>query len=388
MPGGSILIAEDNRFNSFRLSQQLEKQAHRVRQVENGQEALSLLRSQPFDLLLLDIIMPVMDGYEVLEQLKADPLLRNLPVIVITAVEDMESIVRCISMGADDYLLKPINEVLLRARIGACLEKKHLRDQEISSAAQISREKKRADDLLLELNQKNAHLSELVQEQVAEISNSQLATIVSLAKLAESRDDTTGKHIEHTQAYCKILASKMKLDPHFSDQINDDFVESIYNAAPLHDIGKVGIPDHILLKPGKLTSEEFEVMKNHTQIGASTLQFAHDLYPSNVLINMGIDIARAHHEKWNGTGYPLGLSGDDIPLSARIMAIADVYDALCTQRPYKAAMSHTDSVKIIYAGSGSQFDPRVIAIFKEVEVEFSAIRFRVTCGLEMRLVEK
>lgn len=374
MLGGSILLAEDNRFNRLRLSQQLEKQGHKVEQVENGQQAMDLIRMKSFDLLLLDIIMPVLDGYQVLEQLNADVNLRNLPVIVISGVDDMESIIRCVQMGADDYLPKPVDEILLRARIGAILEKKRLRDQELSYVVQIRSEKKRADDLLVELNKQNTHLWELVQEQVAEISNSQLATIVALAKLAESRDDTTGKHIERTQTYCKILASRMKLDPYFAPQISDNFIESIYNAAPLHDIGKVGIPDHILLKPAKLTIEEFEIMKNHALIGANTLLVAHKLYPNNVLINMGIDVARSHHEKWDGSGYPHGLAGENIPLSARIMAVADVYDALCSQRPYKTGLSHAETVKMILNGSGSQFDPAIIALFKEVEAEFDRTR--------------
>ncbi len=374
MPGGVILLAEDNRFNRLRISQQLEKQGHAVEQVANGQEALDLLRTRPFDLLLLDIVMPVLDGYQVLAQLKADASLRTLPVIVISAVEEMDSVVRCISMGADDYLPKTFDGILLRARIEACLEKKRLHDQEISYLAQISSEKKRADDLLVELNRQNAHLAELVKEQVAEISNSQLATIVALAKLAESRDDTTGKHIERTQTFCKILASRMHIDPRFSGQIDDEFVISIFNAAPLHDIGKVGIPDHILLKPGKLTPAEFEVMKQHAWLGANTLQIAQRLYPRNALINMGIEITCAHHERWDGRGYPLGLAGAEIPLAARIMAVADVYDALCSERPYKPAFPHAEAVQLILEGAGSQFDPTIIALFGEVEAEFARIR--------------
>ncbi len=227
---------------------------------------------------------------------------------------------------------------------------------------------------MVELNKQNAHLWELIHEQVTEISNSQLATIVALAKLAESRDDTTGKYIERTQTYCKILAARIKLDAYFAPQISDNFVESIYNAAPLHDIGKVGIPDHILLKPAKLTFEEFEIMKKHAMIGANTLLVAHNLYPNNILINMGIDVARSHHEKWDGSGYPHGLAGENIPLSAMILAVADVYDALCFQRPYKIGLSHAETVRMILEGYGRQFDPAIIAVFKEVEVEFDQTR--------------
>ncbi|MDA3897039.1 MAG: HD domain-containing protein [Desulfobacteraceae bacterium] len=211
-------------------------------------------------------------------------------------------------------------------------------------------------------------------EKVREISESQLTTIRALTKLAESRDDETGHHIERTQAFCKLLAEKIRENSRYSASIDDTYINNLYHASPLHDIGKVGILDNILLKPGKLTPEEFDIMKTHTVIGANTLQTARSKYPKNSFINMGIAITRSHHEKWNGSGYPDGLSGEDIPLCARIMAVSDVYDALRSKRPYKPAFSHEKSCEIIMEGSGWHFDPAVINAFHAVKTQFAEIR--------------
>ena len=234
--------------------------------------------------------------------------------------------------------------------------------------------------LQFELKRHNLHLEELVNEKVAEISDSQLATIIALAKLAESRDDDTGEHIERTQTFCRVLAAQMRDNPRYTEQIDDTFVETIHHTSPLHDIGKVGITDGILLKPAPLTPAEFEIMKTHTLIGAKTLETAHGKYPGNVFLNMGIVIARSHHEKWDGSGYPDGLAGENIPLSARIMAVADVYDALRSKRPYKIGFSHEKSCGIIVEGSGHHFDPGVIAAFQAVAPEFAEILERMGGG--------
>lgn len=205
-----------------------------------------------------------------------------------------------------------------------------------------------------------------------EILESQLATIYSLVKLAESRDDQTGAHIERVAAFCKLLANSLRKRPKYKDYITDDYVENIFKTSPLHDIGKVSIPDRILLKPGKLSSEEFEIMKTHTTIGANTLLEVKKRYPENKLLELGINITHFHHEKWDGTGYPQGLSGTEIPLSARIMALADVYDALRSKRVYKEAYSHKESLEIIKQGKGNFFDPEIVDAFIEIEAEFEA----------------
>lgn len=206
-----------------------------------------------------------------------------------------------------------------------------------------------------------------------EIAEAHMATIYSLVKLSESRDKNTGAHIERVSAFCKLLANNLRNIPKYEEYINDDYVENIYKASALHDIGKVGISDIILLKPGKLSLEEFEIMKTHTTIGADTLLEVKKRYPDNKFLELGISIARFHHEKWDGTGYPHGILGINIPLSARIMALADVYDALRSKRVYKEAYSHEESVEIIKQGEGSRFDPEILNVFMENEVEFENI---------------
>jgi putative two-component system response regulator len=213
----------------------------------------------------------------------------------------------------------------------------------------------------------------LVSQKVSEISAAQLATIYALVSLAESRDDDTGAHIERTGQYCGLLAEKLRAHPLHRGEVDDDFAENIVKASPLHDIGKVGIPDSILLKPARLTPEEFEIMKTHVEIGYQTLMSVEKHYPNNAFIRMGTDIARYHHEKWNGSGYLHGLSGEAIPLSARIMAVADVYDALRSKRVYKPAYPHERCVEIIAEGSGSHFDPTLVSLFMKNHVRFGEI---------------
>lgn len=204
-----------------------------------------------------------------------------------------------------------------------------------------------------------------------EIFDSQLATIFSLVKLAESRDDDTGAHIERVAVYCKLLAVKLRNRLNYEGFINDEYIDNISKASSLHDIGKVGIPDRVLLKPGKLSAAEFEIMKTHTTIGAKTLLEVKQKYPDNKLLELGINITCFHHERWDGTGYPQGLAGKEIPLSARIMALADVYDALGSKRVYKEAYSHEVSLEIIKQGRGTFFDPDIVDVFVENEAEFN-----------------
>lgn len=232
-----------------------------------------------------------------------------------------------------------------------------------------------AEDKLEEYNRR---LEEMVKEKVREISESQMATIFALVKLSESRDDETGAHIERTAAFCRLLASKAMRHPNYSGEIDEKFLETIYKASPLHDIGKVGIPDAILLKPGKLTEEEFAQMKQHVLIGYRTIAQIKKQYQNNEFLRMGMEICRSHHEKWDGSGYPEGISGEDIPLSARIMAIADVYDALRSKRVYKEAYSHEKSREIIIRSKGTHFDPLLVDFFEESEKEFERLYIDLT----------
>ncbi len=220
------------------------------------------------------------------------------------------------------------------------------------------------------LEKYNTQLEELVNEKVNEISESQMSTIFALVKLAESRDDETGDHVERTAELCKLMAIYLRKYPKYSGVIDNEYIDNIYKASPLHDIGKVGIPDGILLKKGRLTEEEFQIMKSHVEIGHDTLKEVYNKYEANTFLQMGMDITRYHHEKWDGTGYPMGIKGEEIPLSGRIMAIVDVYDALRSKRVYKEAYSHAKSVRIIKEGRGKHFDPELVDIFIEHHIEF------------------
>jgi len=219
----------------------------------------------------------------------------------------------------------------------------------------------------------NRELEHLVKEQVREIATGNMATIFALARLADSRDNETGKHLERVQMLCRLLAAEMSSWTKYADTITRDYVHNIFQASPLHDIGKVAIPDAILLKPGRLTAEEFAVMKTHTVRGAETLELVLAQHPANAFVRMGIEIARSHHEKWNGGGYPDGLTGCQIPHSARIMAVADCYDALRSQRRYKTAHSHEEICGFVTRESGNHFDPEVVRAFWAVEAAFRQI---------------
>jgi putative two-component system response regulator len=343
-PAGSpgILIVDDVPANLELLAGILRDQGYEPRPVPGGRLALQAARAAPPDLILLDINMPEMNGFEVCERLKADEALRDIPVLFITADAVPADKVKAFAMGAVDYITKPFQVEEVVARVAT-----HLRLRRLQ----------------LEMEKHSAHLEELVQDKIRELNRSQMATIFALARLAESRDDQTGRHLDRVQILCRVLAGELRCTRHGSGAITDRYVETIYQAAPLHDIGKVGIPDAILLKPGKLTAEEFDSARRHVAIGAGTLRAVHAQYPGNEFIAMGLDIAQSHHEKYDGTGYPEGLRGDAIPLSARIMAVADVYDALRSQRPYKPALPHDEAKDIIIKSSGTHFDPAVVAAF-------------------------
>ncbi len=364
----SVLVVDDNEMNRDMLMRRLARDGYRVDIAENGRRALEKVAVGGYDLVLLDIMMPEVDGYQVLAQMKSSPTLRHIPIIMITALEEMESVVRCIEMGAEDYVLKPFNPTLLKARVGACLEKKRLHDQEESYREKIE--------------QQNTQLENRVQQQVREISEAQLGAIFAMSKLAESRDPETGEHLERMREYCRILTVYLATTPRYQGVIEKKYIDNIYAASPLHDIGKVGIPDAVLLKPGKLTEVEWVIMRTHTFVGAQTLLQVNREYPGNDLIRTGMAIAGGHHEKWDGSGYPYGLKGDEIPLVARVLALGDVYDALTSKRCYKEAFTHEASREIIVTQSGNHFDPSVTEAFLATEEEFKKVREFYTDPLE------
>jgi putative two-component system response regulator len=355
-----ILVADDNPLNRDLLARRLAAQGYRVETVVDGLAALARLQRAGVSLLLLDIMMPGVDGFEVLRRMRSNESVSHVPVIVITALDELDAAARCIELGAEDYLAKPFNPVLLRARVSACLEKRRLYRQE--------------SDYRSVLQQCNSMLEERVRAQIAEISTAQLAAIYAMSRLAESKDPETGAHLERMREYCRLLSQALARTPACADEIDARFIETIYAASPLHDIGKVGVPDHVLLKPGKLDAREWDLMRTHTVIGAETLRAVYQQYGPNDFVRMGIDIAESHHEKWDGSGYPMGLAGDDIPLPARILALGDVYDALTSRRCYKEPFPHAVSRALIVEGRGAHFDPHVVDAFLATEDEFIRIR--------------
>lgn len=348
-----ILIIDDNDLNLKILSLILTKAGYDVDAIINPTCAMDEILSNPPDLILLDISMPDLDGFKLCSMIKEISEIKNIPIIFVTVHASSEFVVKGFECGGVDYIVKPFNAEEVKVRVAT-----HLKIQELQN----------------KLSEVNKNLERKVQEQIVKISDAQMETIYSLAKLAQSRDDDTGQHLERVRRYCSVIAENLSQDPRYSDEIDEKFIKNIFNASPLHDIGKVGIPDDILLCPRRFTPEEFEIMKTHTTIGFDTLSEVHTKFGDNSFIDMGKVIARSHHERWDGNGYPDKLKGDEIPLSARIMALADVYDALTSERVYKKAFSQEESIRIIKEGSGTQFDPAIIDAFSATESEFYKIK--------------
>jgi len=351
----NILIVDDTPANLQMLSDMLRERGYKVRPVSSGKLALQAAIASPPDLILLDITMPELDGYEVCERLKAQANLHDIPVIFISALSETMDKVKAFSVGGVDYLTKPFHIEEVEARLSTHLKLRALQ---------------------LEMERHNHHLQLMVTDQVKEISDAQLATILALAKLAECRDEETGNHLLRVQRYCQALAEKLAGNGALGTAIDDQFIEDIFHASPMHDIGKVAIPDSILRKPGALTAEEFEIMKKHPMVGANALASVMEKYP-NEFVQMGMELAGAHHERWDGSGYPHGLAGDAIPLSGRITMLADQYDALRSARPYKPAFDEAKTYTIITEGDGrtmpGHFDPHVLEAFRSCRSIFEKI---------------
>ena len=342
----TVLVVDDTPDNLSLMSGLL-KELYKVKVANSGEKGLKIAQSDPPpDLILLDIMMPGMDGYEVCQHLQSDPKTRDIPVIFLTAKSEVEDEKRGLEMGAVDYITKPISPPIVMARVATQLH--------VKASADFLRSK--ADFLECE-----------VGKRTREVMAIQDVTILAMASLAETRDSDTGNHIRRTQYYVKALAEKLIPNPRFSRFLNSQNITMLFKSAPLHDIGKVGIPDRILLKPGRFTPEEFEIMKMHPALGADAITHAEATLGTEVeFLKMAKEIALSHQEKWDGSGYPQGLAGDDIPISARLMAVADVYDALISERVYKAAMSHEQACRIIEEGSGTHFDPVVVEAFRAI----------------------
>ncbi len=340
-----VLLVDDNTTNLQLLHETLDGLGYKLLIAKNGKTALAIAQKANPSIILLDIMMPEMDGYEVCRRLKADKNTAPIPVIFITALADDENEAKGLGLGAVDYITKPINPELVRARVHNHLELKRHQD----------------------------HLEKLVAERTRRLALTQAVTIESLATLAEYRDPETGGHIKRTQNYVKVLAVHLKDHPRFCAELNDETIELLYLSAPLHDLGKVGVRDNVLLKAGRLTNEELEEMKKHTTYGEEALRITEQKLGSDSFLRYAREIAYTHQEKWDGSGYPQGLKGDEIPISGRLMALADVYDALISKRVYKPPFPHAKAVEIIMEGKGKHFDPDIVDAFVELEDTFRNI---------------
>jgi len=353
-----IIIVDDNAAN-LSVGRNLLKPSYEVFPVPSASKMFDILEKIIPDLILLDVNMPEMNGYETIKKLKEDSRFSNIPVIFLTAKNDEESEMEGFDLGAADYVTKPFSGPLLLRRIASTL----LLDQQ----------KRDLIESRTALQYYTDNLEIKVREKTSEIFNLQNAVLATVADLVEFRDKFTGGHITRTQRYLKALIDNITETGEYADEISKWNSDFYLPSAQLHDVGKIAISDLILNKPGKLTPEEFEIMKSHVIVGVEAVKKIISETDEHAFLHHALFFVGAHHEKWDGSGYPEGLKGEDIPLEGRLMAIADVYDALISERPYKKAFSHEKACEIIEEGSGSHFDPVLVEVFKRVKDEFETI---------------
>ncbi len=356
-PGKATVLVIDDTPDNLSLMSALLTDRYRVKVASDGATGLKIAMGEnPPDLILLDVMMPAPDGHEVCRQLKANPATQAIPVIFLTGTTDTTDVQKGLTLGAADFISKPVNPPIVLARVATQLA--------LKASAEFLRDK-------------NGYLEQEVARRIAEVSAAQDVTILAMTSLAETRDSDTGNHIRRTQHYIQALAKHLQNHPRFAGDLSDRAIALLFKSAPLHDIGKVGIPDRILLKPARLTPEEFEIMKTHTTLGFDAIEQAEIALGTPVeFLRIAKEITLSHQEKWDGSGYPQGLAGDAIPVAARLMAVADVYDALISQRVYKDALPHDRAVQIVFQGRGAHFDPDMVDAFIEIQHEFAAIAAR------------
>ena len=348
----TILVIDDTPTNLSLLNQLLGEH-YRVKLANNGAKGLAIATASPPDLILLDIMMPEMDGYSVCKHLKASAKTSGIPVIFLTAKTETMDEEMGFELGAVDFIHKPIAPSIVLARV-----RTHLQIRVWQTF----------------LEDQSEWLQHEVERRVNEVLHLQEATIRVMVSLAEFRDECTGNHIRRTQNYVRLLAEYLSTQARDRDFLTPEHIDQIAKASPLHDIGKIAIPDHILLKPGKHTPEEFAIMQTHSAKGENMLTTTRrEMGEDNLMLQFATEIARSHHERWDGNGYPDKLAGENIPLSARLMAIADVYDALRSRRPYKSAFSHAEASALILRERGLHFDPELVDAFSALAPEFEKI---------------
>lgn len=353
MQNDTVLIVDDTPENLAMLAQVL-KPHYRVRATTSAIRALQIAMSEPRpDVILLDIVMPELDGYTVLERLKAEPVTQDIPILFVTGMDTIADEELGLQLGAVDYIIKPFQPGVVLARVRTHLELKHAKDR---------------------LKQQNALLETEVARRLNENLFIQDVSIRALARLAEVRDPETGNHLLRTQGYVRVLAQQLARHTRFQSILTPSYIETLVKSAPLHDIGKVGVPDKILLKPGRLSPEEWAIMRTHAKLGSDAIEGAErDAERLIPFLAIAKEIAHRHHERWDGSGYPDGLSGNAIPLSARLMALADVFDALISRRVYKPPLPMAHATDIIFAGRGKHFEPEIVDAFLEQQDSFLEI---------------
>ncbi len=342
MGNKTILLVDDEEKILRSLKRVFMVEPYEILSAKSGKEALEIIKDRDLHVVLLDILMPGLDGYETCKQIKSGVNGELTQVILVSSQVSVEARLKGYEVGADDYIVKPFDNDELLAKV---------------------RVQFRLRDALAKLSSQNTILEERVQQRTAQITKTRDVTVFALAKLAESRDPETGEHLERLRVYSRMIAEQLAKEGPYINEIDEQFLENIYRSSPLHDIGKVGIPDAVLLKPGQLSDDEFEIMKRHTLIGEEVLKKASEHSESGDFLAMAVDIARYHHERFDGRGYPDGLVHQNIPLSARIVALTDVYDALTSVRVYKSALEPIVAKSMIEQEKGRHFDPMIVEAF-------------------------
>jgi len=360
----NIILVDDNKAN-LTMGREMLKTFYKVYPAPSAAKLFEICDNLLPDLILLDIDMPEMNGYEAIKRLKADLRLAEVPVIFLTAKSDDESELEGLELGAVDYISKPFSAPLLLKRV--------------ANQLLIARQKRELLANQAALQDYSGSLEAIVQNKATKVIELQNALISTVADLVECRDTLTGGHVARTRRYLEVLLLELIKKGLYRDVIAGWNIEHFLSSAPLHDVGKIVISDLILNKPGKLTPEEFEIMKTHVAVGVDAIEKIIDNTGDITTLLHTLYIAGTHHEKWDGSGYPMGLKGNSIPLEGQLMAIADVYDALVTVRPYKKAFPHEDACKIIKDGSGTHFNPDLVDIFCEVEGTFAQIAEEIRC---------
>jgi response regulator RpfG family c-di-GMP phosphodiesterase len=355
-----VLLVDDEPPNRFLFRQILQAEGMRCDEAGDGEEGLAAARANPYDLVVLDVDMPKLTGLEVLRRLREEPPVPHLKIMIVSGRVTNDEMARTLSLGADDYLEKPFSAVQFQARVKAVLRLKEAQD--------------RSDLLTQHLLTSNHELERNLTARDSDLVHARNALVLALAELVNYRDIETGDHLTRMQRYSRCLAEAAAGSPSFASQVDEHFIGMLECCAPLHDIGKVGLPDHVLLKPGRLTPEERVMMQTHTTIGAAVLQKVANRHAfARAFLQMATEITRHHHERYDGKGYPDRLAGDQIPLAARIVAFGDVYDALRSRRVYKPALSHADTVRVMTEESEGQFDPALLHVFLRCLPQFEKL---------------